>query len=141
MKTRCHGFTMMELMAVVAVVAILAMLALPSYLERIVRDQIKYKEYSWPAMSMYGGGPSSHHNAAYYDGDQTVQDQSLDFDTKKDGSSATREQVKANYSAYKERKMTELTTQLSYPVTIYGQWEKLLAEPISKSLMQNPFGN
>ena len=32
---------MMEMMAVVAVVAILAMLALPSYLERIVRDQIK----------------------------------------------------------------------------------------------------
>ena len=38
---RYHGFTMMELMAVVAVVAILATLALPSYLERIVRDQIK----------------------------------------------------------------------------------------------------
>ena len=41
MKTRYHGFTMMELMAVVAVVAILATLALPSYLDRIVRDQIK----------------------------------------------------------------------------------------------------
>jgi len=32
---------MMEMMAVVAVVAILAALALPSYFERIVRDQIK----------------------------------------------------------------------------------------------------
>jgi type IV pilus assembly protein PilA len=32
---------MMELMAVVAVVAILATLALPSYLDRIVRDQIR----------------------------------------------------------------------------------------------------
>src|SRR6266478_4034163 len=41
MKARYHGFTMIELMAVVAVVAILAMLALPSYLDRIVRDQIK----------------------------------------------------------------------------------------------------
>jgi type IV pilus assembly protein PilA len=41
MKARYRGFTMMELMAVVAVVAILAMLALPSYLDRIVRDQIK----------------------------------------------------------------------------------------------------
>ena len=32
---------MMEMMAVIAVVAILATLAVPSYLERIVRDQIK----------------------------------------------------------------------------------------------------
>jgi type IV pilus assembly protein PilA len=41
MKSRHPGFTMMELMAVVAVIAILATLALPSYLNRIVRDQIK----------------------------------------------------------------------------------------------------
>lgn len=41
MKTRCHGFTMMEMMAVVAVIGILAMIALPSYLDRIVREQIK----------------------------------------------------------------------------------------------------
>lgn len=41
MKGRRHGFTLMEMMAVVAVIAILATLALPSYLERIVRDQIK----------------------------------------------------------------------------------------------------
>jgi type IV pilus assembly protein PilA len=41
MKTRYHGFSMMELMAVVAVVATLAPLALPSYLDRIVREQIK----------------------------------------------------------------------------------------------------
>lgn len=41
MKTRTHGFTMMEMMAVVAVVAILATLALPSFLDRIVREQIK----------------------------------------------------------------------------------------------------
>ena len=40
MKTRYHGFTMLELMAVVAVVAILATLALPSFLDRIVREQI-----------------------------------------------------------------------------------------------------
>ena len=39
--TRHNGFSMMELMAVVAVVAILATLALPSYLDRIVRDQIR----------------------------------------------------------------------------------------------------
>lgn len=32
---------MMEMMAVVAVIAILAMLAVPSYLDRIIRDQIK----------------------------------------------------------------------------------------------------
>jgi len=38
---RNRGFTMMEMMAVVAVVAVLAMLVLPSYLDRIVRDQIK----------------------------------------------------------------------------------------------------
>jgi type IV pilus assembly protein PilA len=38
---RERGFTMIELMAVVAVVAILALIALPSYLDVIVRDQIK----------------------------------------------------------------------------------------------------
>ena len=41
MNTRRRGFTMMEMMAVIAVIAILATLAVPSYLERIVRDQIK----------------------------------------------------------------------------------------------------
>ena len=41
MKTRHHGFTMMEMMAVVAVIGILAMLAVPSYLDRIVREQVK----------------------------------------------------------------------------------------------------
>ena len=40
MRTRTRGFTMLELMAVVAVVR-LATLALPSYFDRIVRDQIK----------------------------------------------------------------------------------------------------
>lgn len=38
---RGRGFTMLEMMAVVAVIAILATLAIPSYLDRIVRDQIK----------------------------------------------------------------------------------------------------
>ena len=41
MRTRLRGFTMMELLAVVAVIAILATLSLPTYLDRIVRDQIK----------------------------------------------------------------------------------------------------
>jgi len=41
MTRRCRGFTMLEMMAVVAVVAILATLALPSYMEVIVRDQVK----------------------------------------------------------------------------------------------------
>lgn len=41
MKARQQGFTLMEMMAVIAVIAILAMLALPSYLDRIIRDQIK----------------------------------------------------------------------------------------------------
>jgi type IV pilus assembly protein PilA len=41
MKTRDHGFTMIEMLAVVAVVAILAIIAVPSYLNLIVRDQIK----------------------------------------------------------------------------------------------------
>jgi type IV pilus assembly protein PilA len=41
MRTRDRGFTMLELMAVVAVIAILATLALPSYFDRIVRDQVK----------------------------------------------------------------------------------------------------
>jgi type IV pilus assembly protein PilA len=40
MKTH-HGFTMVEMLAVLAVVAILATLAVPSYLEKIVREQIK----------------------------------------------------------------------------------------------------
>lgn len=41
MTTRQRAFTMMEMLAVIAVIAILATLAVPSYLERIVRDQIK----------------------------------------------------------------------------------------------------
>jgi len=35
-----RGFTLLEMMAVVAVIAILAMLALPTYMDRIVREQI-----------------------------------------------------------------------------------------------------
>ena len=35
------GFTMLELMAVVAVIGILAVLAVPTYMDRIVRDQVK----------------------------------------------------------------------------------------------------
>jgi type IV pilus assembly protein PilA len=40
-KTADGGFTMVELMAVLAVIAILATFAVPSYFDRIVRDQIK----------------------------------------------------------------------------------------------------
>jgi len=41
MRKRSSGFTMMELVAVIAVIAILATLSIPSYFDRIVRDQIK----------------------------------------------------------------------------------------------------
>ena len=41
MRKRFRGFTMLELMAVVAVIAILAALSIPSYFDRVVRDQIK----------------------------------------------------------------------------------------------------
>ena len=41
MNPRERAFTMMEMLAVIAVIAILATLAVPSYLERIVRDQIR----------------------------------------------------------------------------------------------------
>ncbi len=37
---RSGGFTLMEMMAVVAVIAILALMAIPSFQEKIVRDQI-----------------------------------------------------------------------------------------------------
>jgi type IV pilus assembly protein PilA len=37
---RNHGFSMMELMVVLAVVAILALLAVPSFQDKILRDQI-----------------------------------------------------------------------------------------------------
>ena len=37
---RDRGFSMMEALAVIAVIAILATLAIPSYLEKIIRDQI-----------------------------------------------------------------------------------------------------
>ena len=36
-----RGFTMLELMAVVAVIGILAVLAVPSYMNRVVREQTK----------------------------------------------------------------------------------------------------
>ena len=40
MKSRSSGFTLVEMMMVVGVIAILAMMAVPSYIEKIVRDQI-----------------------------------------------------------------------------------------------------
>jgi type IV pilus assembly protein PilA len=40
MKKPAAGFTLIEMMVVVAVIATLAMVALPSFRERIVRDQI-----------------------------------------------------------------------------------------------------
>ena len=39
--TRYRAFTMLELMAVVAVIGVLAVLAVPTYMDRIVRDQVK----------------------------------------------------------------------------------------------------
>jgi type IV pilus assembly protein PilA len=40
MNARGDGFSMMEILVVIAIVAILATLAVPSYLDKIVRDQI-----------------------------------------------------------------------------------------------------
>jgi len=40
MNLRSDGFSMMEILAVIAIVAILATLAIPSYLDKVVRDQI-----------------------------------------------------------------------------------------------------
>jgi type IV pilus assembly protein PilA len=40
MRLRSAGFTLIELMVVVGIVAILALMALPSYQDKIVRDQI-----------------------------------------------------------------------------------------------------
>ena len=40
MNLRGDGFSMMETLVVIAIVAILATLAIPSYLDKIVRDQI-----------------------------------------------------------------------------------------------------
>jgi hypothetical protein len=106
-----------------------------SKVQDLRRDQIKYKEYDWAIMTAHGGAVP-HTNAAYYDGDQKVEDKDLDADMQKDGSSPTRDRVKASLNAYRERKLDELSTQLSHPATIYAQWEKLLTEPISKPLMQ-----
>lgn len=40
MALRNHGFTLIEMMVVVAIIAILALLMLPSYQDKLVRDQI-----------------------------------------------------------------------------------------------------
>jgi len=40
MATSQHGFTMMEMAVVMAIIGILALLAVPSYQDRLVRDQI-----------------------------------------------------------------------------------------------------
>jgi type IV pilus assembly protein PilA len=39
--TSGRGFTLMEMLAVLAIIAILAMMAVPSYMDRIVRQQIE----------------------------------------------------------------------------------------------------
>jgi type IV pilus assembly protein PilA len=41
MKNRERGFTLVEMAAVVALIGILAMMAVPSYVERIIRQQIE----------------------------------------------------------------------------------------------------
>jgi type IV pilus assembly protein PilA len=40
MRTRRRGFTLIEMMVVIGIVAILALMAVPSFQEKIVRDQI-----------------------------------------------------------------------------------------------------
>ena len=40
MKSRGSGFTLIEMMMALGVIAILAMMAVPSYMEKIVRDQV-----------------------------------------------------------------------------------------------------
>lgn len=41
MKTMQRGFTLMEMLAVLAIITILALMAVPSYLDRIARQQIE----------------------------------------------------------------------------------------------------
>ena len=41
MKISRHGFTLIEMLAVIAMIGILASLAIPSYMDRIVRQQIE----------------------------------------------------------------------------------------------------
>lgn len=40
MQDRSRGFTLLEMMAVLAVLAVLALMALPSYMDKVVREQV-----------------------------------------------------------------------------------------------------
>jgi len=45
MKSKNHGFTLIELMIVIAIIGILSTIALPSYQDRVIRSQVKEAFY------------------------------------------------------------------------------------------------
>jgi hypothetical protein len=85
-------------------------------------DVITLREYSVSTKVSHVSASTKYY-IEYKDGQDVIQHTQIFY--RKDGSNDG-DAVKQNYRNYKENKIQELTAQLSYPVSIYTDWEKLV---------------